>query len=114
MVEAKRKITMYRATQKLKRQLDSSLLKHASVLGRFPSIEQVYQLRGLAETHFLLVNRYRFTPENVKTLSRFADPLEVADQCRRISSKPDGLRISVLLDEMNAYMRYPLSDLENQ
>ena len=112
-MEVKRKISILQAKKKLMRQFDQSLLKHASTLGSSSNIEQVYRLSGLAETHFLLVNQYRFTAEDIRALSRFADPLETADQCRRVSGK-DILRISNLLDEMNAYMRYQLVESKNQ
>jgi len=83
-------------------------------LCRFPSVEQVYRLRGLAETHFLVPNQYRLTPEDVASLLRFADPLEVADQCRRVSGPSELLPISALLDEINADARFPLAFSENQ
>ena len=108
------KISALQAKRKLLRQLDASLLAHAAALCGSPSVEQVYRLQGLAETHFRLKNQYRFTPEDVAGLLRFADPLEVADQCRRVSDPSELLPISALLDEMNAEMRFPLASLENQ
>ena len=107
-------ISESQAKRKLLRQLDASLLAHAAALCSAPSVEQVYRLQGLAETHFRLKNQYRFTPEDVAGLLRFADPLEVADQCRRVSDPSELLPISALLDEMNAEMRFPLASLENQ
>ena len=109
-----KKISALQAKRKLLRQMDASLLVHAAALCRFPSVEQVYRLQGLAETHFLVQNQYRLTPEDVAGLLRFADPLEVADRCRRVSSPSELLPISALLDEMNAEMRFPLASLENQ
>ena len=108
------KISTLQAKRKLLRQLDASLLTHAAALCSVPSVEQVYRLQGFAETHFLLKNQYRFTPEDVAGLLRFADPLEVADQCRRVSRQSELLPISALLDEMNAEMRFPLAFSENQ
>ena len=108
------KILALQAKRKLMRQLDASLLAHAAALCSAPSVEQVYRLQGLAETHFRLKNQYRFTPEDVAGLLRFADPLEVADQCRRVSSPSEPLPINALLDEMNAEMRFPLASSENQ
>ena len=96
------------------RQLDASLLAHAAALCDSPSVEQVYQLRGLAETHFDLRNQYRLTPEDVAELLRFADPLEVADLCRRVVGRSEVIPISTLLNEMNADMRFPLASLKNQ
>ena len=108
------RISVLRAKRELMRQLDASLLAHAAELCRSPSIEQVYQLRGLAETHFRLRNQYRLTPEDIAGLLCFADPLEVADQCRRVSRPSELLPISALLDEMNAEMRFSLASTENQ
>ena len=108
------KISALQEKRELLRQLDASLLAHAAALCSAPSVEQVYRLQGLAETHFRLKNQYRFTPEDVAGLLRFADPLEVADQCRRVSDPSELLPISALLDEMNAEMRFPLASLENQ
>ena len=62
------KISALQAKRKLLRQLDASLLAHAVTLCRGPSVEQVYRLQGLAETHFLVQNQYRFTPEDVAGL----------------------------------------------
>ena len=108
------KISALQAKRKLLRQLDASLLAHAAALCGSPSVEQVYRLQGLAETHFRLKNQYRLTSEDVAGLLRFADPLEVADQCRRVSGPSVLLPISALLDEMNAEMRFPLAFSENQ
>ncbi len=108
------KISALQAKRKLLRQLDASLLAHAAALCGSPSVEQVYRLQGLAETHFRLKNQYRLTSEDVAGLLRFADPLEVADQCRRVSGPSVLIPISALLDEMNAEMRFPLAFSENQ
>ena len=108
------KISTLQAKRKLLRQLDASLLAHAAALCSVPSVEQVYWLQGFAETHFRLRNQYRFTPEDVASLLRYADPLEVADQCRRVSSSSELLPINALLDEMNAEMRFPLASSEKQ
>ena len=108
------KISALQAKRKLLRQLDASLLAHAAALCGSPSVEQVYRLQGLAETHFRLKNQYRLTSEDVAGLLRFADPLEVADQCRRVSGPSVLIPISALLDEMNAEKRFPLASSENQ
>ena len=79
-METRKRFSSFQVKRKLMRQLDASLLTHATALCSAPSIEQVYRLQGLAETHFLLRNQYRLTPEDVTTLLCFADPLEVADQ----------------------------------
>ena len=92
------KISTLQAKRKLLRQLDASLLAHAAALCSVPSVEQVYWLQGFAETHFRLRNQYRCTPEDVASLLRYADPLEVADQCRRVSSSSELLPINALLD----------------
>ena len=109
-----KKISALQAKRTLMRQLDASLLAHAAALCSAPSVEQLYRLQVLAETHFRLKNQYRLTPEDIASLLRFADPLEVADQCRRVSRPSELLPISALLDEMNAEMRFPLPSLENQ
>ena len=108
------KISALQAKRKLMRQLDASLLAHAAALCSAPSVEQVYRLQGLAETHFRIKNQYRLTSEDVASLLRYADPLEVADQCRRMVGRSDIPSISALLDEMNAEMRFPLASSENQ
>ena len=108
-----KKISAHQAKRELMRQLDASLLAHAAALCGSPSVEQVYRLQGLAETHFRLKNQYRFTSEDVAGLLRYADPLEVADQCRRVSDPSELLPISALLDEMNAEMRFPLAFPKN-
>ena len=108
------KISALQEKRELLRQLDASLLAHAAALCGSPSVEQVYRLQGLAETHFRLKNQYRLTSEDVAGLLRFADPLEVADQCRRVSGPSVLIPISALLDEMNAEMRFPLAFSENQ
>ena len=79
-METRKRFSSFQVKRKLMRQLDASLLTHATALCSVPSIEQVYHLRGLTETYFLLRNQYRLTPEDVTTLLCFADPLEVADQ----------------------------------
>ena len=108
------KILALQVKRKLMRQLDASLLAHAAALCDSLSVEQVYQLRGLAETHFDLRNQCRLTPEDVAELLRFADPLEVADLCRRVVGRSEVIPISTLLNEMNADMRFPLASLKNQ
>ena len=108
------KISALQAKRKLMCQLDASLLAHAAALCSAPSVEQVYRLQGLAETHFQLKNQYRLTPEDVASLLRYADPLEVADQCRLVSRPSELLPINALLDEMNAEMRFPLAFSKNQ
>lgn len=113
-MKAGKRFSSFQAKRKLMRQLDASLLMHATALCSAPGIEQVYRLRGLAGTHFLLRNQYRLTPEDVSGLLCFADPLEVADQCCRLTGCPGMLSVSALLDEMNAYQRYPLAFTKNQ
>ena len=113
-MKARKRFSLFKAKRKLMRQLDASLLMHATALCSAPSIEQVYRLRGLAETHFRFRNQYRLTPEDVTALLCFADPLEAADQYRRLTGRPEVLSISALLDEMNAYQRYPLAFTKNQ
>ena len=73
------KISTLQAKRKLLRQLDASLLAHAAALCSAPSVEQVYRLQELAETHFRLKNQYQLTPEDFASLLRYADPLAVAD-----------------------------------
>ncbi|RKJ74914.1 hypothetical protein D7X33_18825 [Butyricicoccus sp. 1XD8-22] len=113
-MKARKRFSPFQAKRKLMRQLDASLLTHATALCSVPSIEQVYRLRGLADTHFLLRNQYRLTPEDVTGLLCFADPLEAADQYRRLTACSEMFPISALLDEMNAYQRYPLAFTKNQ
>ena len=108
------KISALQEKRELLRQLDASLLAHAAALCSAPSVEQVYRLQELAETHFRLKNQYQLTPEDFASLLRYADPLAVADECRRVSRPSELLPISALLDEMNAEMRFPLALSENQ
>ena len=109
-----KKISALQAKRKLLRQLDASLLAHAAALCSAPSVEQVYRLQELAETHFRLKNQYQLTPEDFASLLRYADPLAVTDECRRVSRPSELLPIRALLDEMNAEMRFPLAFSENQ
>ena len=109
-----KKISALQAKRKLLRQLDANLLAHAAALCSAPSVDQVYRLRGLAETHFLVQNQYRLTPEDVAELLRYADPLEVEDQCRRMVGHSEMLSMNALLDEMNAEMGFPLAFSGNQ
>lgn len=113
-MKARKRFSSFQAKRILMRQLDASLLMHATALCSVPSIGQVYRLRGLADTHFLLRNQYRLTPEDVAGLLCFSDPLEVADQCCRLTGRLGMLPISALLDEMNADQRYPLTFAKNQ
>ena len=108
------KISALQEKRELLRQLDASLLAHAAALCGTPSVEQVYRLQGLAETHFQLKNQYRLTLEDVASLLCYADTLEVADQCHRVSRPSELIPISALLDEMNAEMRFPLASSEKQ
>ena len=109
-----KKISALKSKRKLLRQLYASLLAHAAALCSAPSVEQVYRLQELAETHFRLKNQYQLTPEDFASLLRYADPLAAADECRRVSRPSELLPISALLDEMNAEMRFPLAFSENQ
>ena len=108
------KISALQEKRELLRQLDASLLAHAAALCGTPSVEQVYRLQELAETHFRLKNQYQLTPEDFASLLRYADPLAVTDECRRVSRPSELLPISALLDEMNAEMRFPLASSEKQ
>ena len=108
------KISALQEKRELLRQLDASLLAHAAALCGTPSVEQVYRLQELAETHFRLKNQYQLTPADFASLLRYADPLAVTDECRRVSRPSELLPISALLDEMNAEMRFPLAFSENQ
>lgn len=95
---------------KLMKRLDQSLLDQAALLGAHPTIEGVYRLQSLADTHCTLKTRHRLTLGEVQTLSEFADPLEVAHQCRMVNGFAEDWPICALLDEMNAYERFPLAD----
>ncbi len=63
---------------KLMKRLDQSLLDQAALLGAHPTIEGVYRLQSLADTHCTLKTRHRLTLGEVQTLSEFAD---LADLC---------------------------------
>lgn len=97
---------------KLMKRLDQSLLDQAALLGAHPTIEGVYRLQSLADTHCTLKTRHRLTLGEVQTLSEFADPLEVAHQCRMVNGFAEDWPICELLDEMNAFGRFPLAHPE--
>ena len=97
---------------KLMKRLDQSLIDQAVLLGAHPTIEGVYRLQGLAETHCTLKTRHRLTLGEVQMLSQFADPLDVAHQCRMVNGFAGDWPICALLDEMNALGRFPLAHPE--
>lgn len=93
----------------LMKRLDKSLLDQAALLGTHPTVESVYRLQSMSETHCILKTRHRLTFDEVQTLSQFADPLEVAHQCRMVNGFAEDFPICALLDEMNAFGRFPLA-----
>lgn len=95
---------------RLMNRLDQSLIDQAALLGAHPTVEGVYRLKSLADTHSALKHTHRLTLGEVKTLSEFADPLEVAHQSRMVNGFAEDWPIYELLDEMNAFGRFPLAD----
>lgn len=95
---------------RLMKRLDQSLIDQAALVGAHPTIEGIYRLHSLTSTHSALKHTHRLTLGEVKTLSEFADPLEVAHQSRMVNGFSEDWPICELLDEMNAFERFPLAD----
>lgn len=101
----------YEAKRPLVKQIDQSLLKHAAALGSKeggPELTDVYRLQGLAETHRYLRWKHEFQPGEVEALLRFDDPLVVARRCWEARDPEKVFPICDLLQETNAYERFPL------
>lgn len=95
--------------------LDKNLLDHAAALGSKesgPDILDVYQLGALAEQHYYLKVEHPFTPDEVEALLQFSAPLEVAQACWEDNSHPYSFPICAMLEEINAWERFPLAEPE--
>lgn len=112
--ERRFKIT-YEARKLLMERLDKNLLDHAAAIGSKeggPEILDVYQLGSLAERHYYLKAEHPFTPDEVEALLQFSDPLEVAQACWEDNSHPYSFPICAMLEEINAWERFPLAEPE--
>jgi uncharacterized protein (DUF1778 family) len=112
--ERRIKIT-YEARKLLMERLDKNLLDHAATIGSKeggPEILDVYQLGALAERHYYLKAEHPFTPDEVEALLQFSDPLEVAQACWEDNSHPYSFPICTMLEEINAWERFPLAEPE--
>lgn len=106
--------------QDLKKQLferlDNRLSWNAALLGSLasgPSVDDVYKLGKLIERHRYLKEEHNFAPGEVDALLCFFDPLEVAQRCweeKEFTHFP----ICEILEEMNAYKRFPLTYEEQE
>lgn len=95
--------------------LDKNLLDYAATLGSKeggPEILDVYQLGALAERHYYLKVEHPFTPDEVEALLQFAGPLEVVQACWEDNSHPYSFPICAMLEEINAWERFPLAEPE--
>ncbi len=99
----------HEAKRRLMERLDECLKEHGAALGAngLPSIGEVYEVQGLAEMHYYLKVEHVFNPAEVEALLRFKDPLDVARWCKEDNTHPHSLPICELLDEINAYQRFP-------
>lgn len=93
--------------------LDQCMLDHIVAAGTKrggPEILDAYLLQGLSETHYYLKVEHDFTPNEVTALLQFADPLVVARECWEERDPEKGFPICDLLNEIEAYDRFPLAD----
>ncbi len=102
----------YETKRPLMEQIDKSLLEHTIAAGTKeggPDIVDAYRLQGLCEIHYYLKVEHDFKPNEVAALLQFADPLAVANECWEERDPEKGFPICELLNEINAYDRFPLT-----
>ena len=106
--------------QDLKKQLferlDNRLAWNAVLLGKRasePSVDDVYALGELIERHRYLKEEHDFAPGEVDALLCFFDPLEVA-QCCWAENGFTHFPICEILEDINAYKRFPLTNEEQE
>lgn len=90
--------------------LDLCLLKHSIDIGRKeggPDIEDVYRLQEMSEVHYHLKVEHDLSGAEIAALARFTDPLVVAVACWEERGSSDAFPICNLLEQINAYERYP-------
>ena len=90
--------------------LDLCLLKHSIDIGRKeggPDIEDVYQLQKMSEVHYHLKVERDLSGAEIAALARFTDPLVVVAACWEERGSSDAFPICDLLEQINAYERYP-------
>lgn len=90
--------------------LDLSLLKHsidAGTKGGGPDFLDVDKLQEMSDVHDYLKAEHEFSPAEVVSLMRFADPLEVAVACWKERGPSEPFSICGLLDKIKAYERFP-------
>ncbi len=97
---------------RLMKRLDQSLIDQAALVGAHPTIEGIYRLHSLTDTRSVLKHTHRLTLGEVTMLSAFADPLDAAHQSRMANGFAEDWPICELLDEMNAFGRFPLAHPE--
>lgn len=103
----------YETKRPLMEQIDKCLLEHAAALGTKdggPSIADVYGMQEMSELHYYLKVQHEYTPDEVTSLLQFTDPLAVAVGCWEERDPAKGFPICDLLNEINAYERFPLVD----
>ena len=91
-------------------------MSHAADLARKadgPSILDTYKLQGLSELHYYLKVEHEFTAAEVEALLSFADPLAVAQECWEENGHEPSFPICELLNEINAYQRFPQKEPEH-
>lgn len=96
----------------LRRLLDESLRQHAKDLGAgegLPEIEDIYSFQRMADVHEYVSTEHTFSPEEVKALLEFADPLDVLAGCWEIRPSHDAFDICGLIDASDSRSSYPLA-----
>lgn len=104
---------MEQDTQKLLfERLGQSLLDHAHTLINKEGgadISDIYKLADLSDRHYYLSVEHQFTSAEIDALLLFEDPLAVADACWGESEHDDTFSICEVLDEIDAYERFPMT-----
>ena len=101
----------------LLRQLDESLRQHAKDLGAgegLPEIEDIYSFQTMVNVHDYVSTEHSFSPEEVKTLLEFADPLDVLAGCWEVTPERYGFDICDII-EANAFREcYPPAEKQQE
>ena len=103
--------------ERLWRQLDESLRRHAKALGGgegLPDIADIYRVQEMAEVHCYLKTAHPFTPMEVNALLRFADPLEVAVACWEQNPDRYAFDICGILKTNDMFRNFAPAEMERE